>query len=181
MTSVCKPLTRAVKYQDDPAWLSVLPLIDGSWVMMTQLLKTVDGNFPLVKVLAKKKAYLSAQEKTIRKGRPYAELGDLVKGLILTNDLDETVAVANFIINHFHVVKWEVKVGSKINPYRGVIHLDILLDELVVEVQVMPEATAQVKKKSNSFYKTNRAEEGAHLWHGVKNFSEAQLQLLGVN
>ena len=177
---VCKPLTRADKYKEDQAWLSVLPLIDSSWVGMTQLLQTVNGNFPLVKVLAKRKAYLSAQEKTTRKGRPYAELGDLVKGLILTGDLDESVAIANFIINHFNVVKWEVKLGSKDNPYCGVIHIDVLLDGLVCELQIMTEATAKVKRKSNHFYKTNRAQEGAHLWEEVNNFTEAQLQLLGV-
>lgn len=61
MNSVCKPLTRAMRYADDLQWLQVLPLIDESWELMSQLLKSVDGNFPLVKVLAKKKAYLSAQ------------------------------------------------------------------------------------------------------------------------
>lgn len=75
MTSVCKPLTRVVKYADDPQWLSVLPLIDSSWVKMTQLLQEVDKRFSYADVMAKKKAYASAKEKTLRKGRLYKRLG----------------------------------------------------------------------------------------------------------
>ena len=180
MTLVCKPLTRAEKYQDDSAWLSVLPLIDISWGLMSQLLKSVNGKFPYAEVLGKKKAYASAKEKTVRKGRPYHQLGDLVKGVVLTDDLQQTIAVSNFLINHFDVIKWEVKTGSVDNPYCGVIHIDVQLGALTCEVQVMPKATSKVKKVSNGFYKNNRAREAAHLWNTVENFSPSQRQLLGV-
>ena len=181
MTSlVNKPLTRAEKYQDDSAWLSTLPLIDESWGLMSQLLKSVNDKFPLVDVLAKRKKYESAKEKTQRKGRPYHQLGDLVKGVILTEDLQQTITVSNFLINHFNVVKWEVKVGNSDNPYCGVIHIDVQLGALTCEIQVMPKKTAEVKKKSNHFYKTGRPSEVAGLWSTVENFSLPQRALLGV-
>jgi len=179
MTSVCKPLTRAVKYVDDPQWLSVLPLIDSSWVKMTQLLQEVDKRFSYADVMAKKKAYASAKEKTLRKGRLYTELNDLVKGVILTDSLQETIVVSEFLITHSNVIKWELKKGSRNNPYCGVIHVDIQLGELVCEIQVMPKSTAKVKKFSNSYYKTGKAIETISLWASVENFSPSQL--LGVN
>ena len=180
MTTVCKPLTRAIKYADDPEWLSVLPLIDSSWAKMAQLLQLTNEKFPLVEVLGKKKAYLSAKEKTGRKGRPYAQLGDLVKGVVLTVDIQQTIAVSNFLINNFQVVKWEVKTGTVDNPYCGVIHIDVRLGNLTCEIQVMPRATAAIKKKSNGFYKTGRAQEATSLWSTVENFSLSQRALLGV-
>ena len=179
-TIVCKPLTRAVKYAEDPQWLSVLPLIDSSWVEMTQLLEVTNGKFPLVDVLAKRKKYESAKEKTVRKGRQYCELGDLVKGVVLTDDLQQTIAVSNFLINNFTVVKWEVKTGTVDNPYCGVIHIDIRLGNLTCEIQVMPKATSKVKKVSNGFYKTGRASESSQLWKDVENFTENQRKLLGI-
>ncbi len=46
---------------------------------MRGLLKEVSDRYSFTDVLAKKKSYTSAQEKTIRKGKSYEQLGDLVK------------------------------------------------------------------------------------------------------
>jgi hypothetical protein len=182
MTSVvCKPLTRAQKYQDDPQWLQVLPLIDSSWAMMAQLLQSVDGKFHQAKVLQWKKKYESAKEKSSRKNVPYGQINDLLKGVVLTENLQQTIAVANFILNHSNVVKWEVKVGDNpLKPYRGVIHIDVRLGNLTCEIQVMPYSTWKVKRLTNASYKTGNASNDGAIWSTVENFSASQRLLLGV-
>jgi hypothetical protein len=180
MTStVNKPLTRAVKYQQDPEWLKVLPLIDATSRELTQVLKQVSIKFPNADVLQWNKKYESAREKVIRKGRPYNQINDLVKGVILTNTLQQSMAVVSFLLRHYDVVKWEAKTGDNMNPYCGALHVDLLIGNLVCEIQVMPKSTWAVKKQSNHYYKTDRAQEGAHLWN-VENFTPQQLKLMGV-
>lgn len=181
MTStVNKPLTRAVKYQQDPEWLKVLPLIDATSRELTQVLKQVSIRFPNADVLQWNKKYESAREKVIRKGRPYNQINDLVKGVIITNTLQESMAITSFLLRNCEVVKWEAKKGSEENPYCGALHVDLLIGNLTCEIQVMPRSTWAVKKQSNHYYKTNRALEGAHLWNDVPNFTPQQLKLMGV-
>lgn len=181
MTStIHKPLTRAVKYQQDPAWLAVLPLIDTCGRELTKVLKQVSVRFPGADVLQWNKKYESAKEKTKRKGKPYTELNDLVKGTILTDTLQQSMAVVSFLLRNCEVVKWEAKTGDDMNPYCGALHVDIKLGDLTCEIQVMPRCTWTVKKQSNHYYKTSRALEGAHLWGSVENFTPQQLKLMGV-
>lgn len=180
LSTVNKPIPRAVKFADDMEWLKILPSIDNSFSLMRNLLKGVSTKYPGVDVLAKKKRHTSATEKTVRKNCSYSQLGDLVKGLILTDNLQESIAVANYLVNNFTVVKWEAKTGTLENPYCGVFHIDILLGNLTCEIQVMPRKTSKVKKLSNSFYKTGRAEESSHLWKDVENFNDCQRAILGI-
>lgn len=179
-TMISKPLTRAAKFKDDPEWLSVLPLIDTTGRKLTQVLKQVSNRFPSADVLQWNKKYESAKEKVQRKGRPYNQLNDLVKGVILTNSLQESMAVTSYLLRHCDVVKWEAKTGCEGNPYCGALHVDLQLGGLTCEIQVMPRSTWAVKKQSNHYYKTNRAQEGAHLWSSVENFTPQQRKLLGV-
>jgi hypothetical protein len=58
-------LRRAIKYSNDSLWVKVLPL--DSYELMRGLLKEVSDRYSFTDVLAKKKSYTSAQEKTIRK------------------------------------------------------------------------------------------------------------------
>lgn len=179
-TMISKPITRATKFKDDPEWLSVLPLIDTTGRELTKVLKQVSVKFPSADVLQWNKKYESAREKTMRKGRPYNQLNDLVKGVILTDSLQQSMAVVSFLLRHCEVVKWEAKVGDEMNPYCGALHVDIRLGNLTCEIQVMPRATWKIKKQSNHYYKTSRALEGAHLWSSVENFTPQQRKLLGV-
>lgn len=180
MTStVTKPLTRAKRFKDDLAWLEVLPMIDATGRELTKVLKQVSVKFPAADVLQWNKKYESAREKVIRKSRPYQEINDLVKGVILTDNLQQSMAVVSFLLRHCDVVKWEAKTGDDMNPYCGALHVDLRLGNLTCEIQVMPKSTWAVKKQSNKFYKTGRAHEAAHLWD-VENFTEQQLKLMGV-
>lgn len=182
MTStVTKPLTRAAKFKDDPEWLKVLPLIDTSSRELTQVLKQVSNRFPSADVLQRTKRYESAQVKHARKGVPYTGINDLVKGTVLTDTLQQSMAVVSFLLRHCDVVKWEAKCGTEGNPYCGALHVDLRLGNLTCEIQVMPKSTWAVKKQSNHYYKTDRALEGAHLWSSVPNFSQQQLKLMGVH
>lgn len=178
--TVNKPLTRAVKFKDDPQWLSVLPMIDITSRELTQVLKQVSNRFPSADVLQWNKKYESAREKVIRKGRPYNQINDLVKGVVLTDNLQQAMAVTSFLLRHCDVVKWEAKTGDNMNPYCGALHVDIRFGGLTCEIQVMPRSTWAVKKQSNHYYKTSRALEGAHLWSSVQNFTPQQLKLMGV-
>lgn len=181
MTStVTKPITRAVKYQQDQAWLAVLPLIDKTYQELAGLLKLISNKFPQADVLQRQKQYASAQDKTVRKGIPYHQINDLVKGTILTDTLQQAMAITSFLLRHCNVVKWEAKTGDNMNPYCGALHVDLRLGNLTCEIQVMPKSTWAVKKQSNHYYKTDRALEGAHLWSSVQNFSQQQLKLMGV-
>lgn len=179
-STVNKPLTRATKFKDDLAWLEVLPKIDTTSRELTGLLKLVSTKFPAADVLQRQKQYASAKEKTQRKGCSYAQIGDLVKGTILTDTLQQSMAVVSFLLRHCNVVKWEAKTGNEGNPYCGALHVDLRLGGLTCEIQVMPRSTWAVKKQSNHYYKTNKALEGAHLWSEVQNFSQQQLKLMGV-
>ena len=180
MTStVNKPITRAERFKDDLEWLKVLPLIDTTSRELTQVLKQVSVRFPSADVLQRQKQYASAQEKRVRKGVPYTSINDLVKGTILTDTLQQSMAVVSFLLRNCEVVKWEAKKGSEENPYCGALHVDLQLGGLTCEIQVMPKSTWAVKKQSNKFYKTGRAHEAAHLWD-VENFTEQQLKLMGV-
>lgn len=178
-TLINKPITRAVKYQQDPEWLKVLPLIDSSSAQLAQLLQLVHTRFPEADVLQWNKKYKSAKEKVIRKDRPYNQLNDLVKGVVLTDTLQQSMAVVSFLLRHYEVVKWEAKTGSEGNPYCGALHVDIRLGGLTCEIQVMPRSTWAVKKQSNHYYKTGKAHEAAHLWD-VENFTPQQLKLMGA-
>lgn len=178
MTLTQKPIPRAIKY--DPMWVKTLPLIDDSYSLMRDLLKCVNDKYSFVEVLANKKGYESALNKTTRKGKSYLELGDLVKGLILTNTLQQTIVVSNYLTARYDVVKWEAKKGTLDNPYCGVIHIDVRLGNLICEIQVMPKDTAEVKKKSNHYYKNNIPNEVKDLWSNVENFSESQRMLMGI-
>jgi hypothetical protein len=183
MTStVNKPLTRAVKYQQDPEWLKVLPLIDTTSRELTQVLKQVSVKFHQADVLQWNKKYESAQEKTVRKGRSYTELNDLIKGVILTDNLQQAMAVVSFLLRlpNCQIIKWEAKTGSETSPYCGALHVDLRLGHLTCEIQVMPKATWKVKKAHNHYYKTGRPMEGADMWNGVQNFTPQQLKLMGV-
>lgn len=179
-TLINKPLTRATKFKDDLAWLEVLPMIDTCGRELTKVLKQVSNRFPSADVLQWNKKYESAREKTVRKGRPYQEINDLVKGTILTDTLQQSMAVTSFLLRHYEVVKWEAKVGTPEVPYCGTLHVDVKIGSLTCEIQVMPRATWKVKKCTNHLYKTGRAPEGAALWSNVENFSQQQLKLMGV-
>ena len=180
-TLVNKPITRAIKFKEDSQWLDILPSIDTSWTLMSQLLKEVSVKYPKADVLQKRKKYESAKEKTQRKDREYHQLGDLVKGTILTDNLQEAMVVVSFLINNFNVVKWEAFTGTLTNPYCGVIHVDIQLGNLVCELQITTRKNWTIKKESNHYNKTGRASEGAYLWIDADNFSDIQRgYLLGV-
>lgn len=178
-TVISKPITRAERFKDDPEWLAVLPLIDKTYQELAGLMKLISNKFPQADVLQRQKQYASAQEKTVRKGIPYHQINDLVKGTILTENLQQSMAVVSFLLRHCNVIKWEAKCGDNMNPYCGALHVDIKLGGLTCEIQVMPKSTWAVKKQSNKFYKTGRAHEAAHLWD-VENFTEQQLKLMGV-
>jgi len=181
MTStVTKPLTRAAKFKNDPEWLKVLPMIDTTSRELTQVLKQVSIKFPNADVLQWNKKYESAREKVIRKGRPYNQINDLVKGTILTDNLQQAMAITSFLLRHCNVVKWEAKTGTSELPYCGTLHVDVKIGSLTCEIQVMPRATWKVKKATNHLYKTNRAKEGADIWNTVQNFTPQQLKLMGV-
>lgn len=181
MTStVNKPITRAERFKDDLEWLKVLPLIDTTSRELTQVLKQVSVRFPTADVLQWNKKYESAREKVIRKGRPYNQINDLVKGVVLTDNLQQAMAITSYLLRNCEVIKWEAKCGDNMNPYCGALHVDLRLGNLTCEIQVMPKSTWAVKKQSNHYYKTDRALEGAHLWSSVPNFSQQQLKLMGV-
>ena len=179
-TLVNKPITRAMKFKEDPQWLDILPSIDSSWTLMSQLLKMVGEKYPTTDVLQKRKKYESAKEKTQRKGRSYHRLGDLVKGTILTDDLQEAIVIVNFLIDHMKVVKWEAFTGTIANPYCGIFHVDVRLGNLVCELQVTTRKNWRIKRESNRYYKTDRAADGAFLWVDADNFSDTQRVLLGL-
>lgn len=179
-TLINKPLTRATKFKDDPAWLEVLPMIDTTGRELTQVLKQVSNRFPSADVLQWNKKYESAREKTVRKGRPYNQLNDLVKGVILTDTLQQSMAAVSFLLRHCNVVKWEAKTGSDTSPYCGALHVDIHLGSLTCEIQVMPRETWKVKRAHNKFYKSGCPMEGAEMWSSVENFTPQQRKLLGV-
>lgn len=179
-TMINKPVTRAAKFKDDPEWLKVLPLIDKTYQELAGLLKLISNKFPQADVLQRQKQYGSAREKTQRKGCSYSQIGDLVKGTILTNTLQESMAAVSFLLRHCDVVKWEAKVGSETSPYCGALHVDLRLGNLTCEIQVMPKSTWAVKRAHNHYYKTGRPMEGAELWNDVQNFTPQQLKLMGV-
>jgi hypothetical protein len=180
-TLINKPITRAVKFKDDPEWLSILPLIDNSSVQLAQLLQLVHTKFPTADVLQRQKQYASAQKKRKRKEVPYQSINDLIKGTVLTDTIQQAMAVVIFLLRHCDVVKWEAKTGDNMNPYCGALHVDIRFGGLTCEIQVMPRSTWVVKKQSNKFYKTGKANEASHLWNDVPNFSQQQLKLMGVH
>jgi len=171
MTStVTKPLIK--RAQMDSKWLEVQPFIQESFQDIRKVLKKVSEFLPTCNVLSRCKKRESAAEKLVRKGySSYFQIGDLVKGTILTDNLDESLTVVNYLITHFNVIKCESKKGSEENPYCGAIHVDISLGKLTCEIQVMPKATWKIKSKSNHYYKTGRAHEVAHLWSNVENFN----------
>jgi hypothetical protein len=149
-------------------------------IEMSELLHDVLLEWSEVDVLLSKKQYASAREKVTRKGYSFIEFPDLVRGAILTNNLDEAIEVVGFLLCHSEVVKWEVKVGSPDNPYCGAFHLDIKLGELSCEVQVMPKSTWKVKKEAHGCYKEGKPELAAPLWASVESFTQEQRELLGV-
>ena len=182
MTStVNKPLTRAERFKDDQAWLYVLPLIDTTSKELTKVLKQVSVKFSNAEVLQWNKKYESAREKVIRKGRPYNQINDLVKGVVLTENLQQAMAITSYLLRNCEVIKWEAKCGDNMNPYCGALHVDLQIGGLTCEIQVMPRSTWAVKKQSNKFYKTGKANEASHLWNDVPNFSQQQLKLMGVH
>lgn len=162
-------------------WKAVSILMQDSWLLLKEVFKTLESNNKNYSFLLSKKQFASAREKLERKGYfSFKQFPDLVRGAVLTKNLEESIQVLDFLISNYNVTKWEVKKGTQENPYRGSFHLDIVLGELTCEVQVMPRATWAIKRVSHQFYKSGRAAEAADLWDEVETFSKPQLQKLGV-
>jgi hypothetical protein len=177
-STVTKPLTKA---RMDPRWVQVQPSIQHTWNELKGLLQSVYEYLPTSDVLSWCKKRESASEKLVRKGyESYFQINDLVKGVILVDNIDEAITIANFLQAKTNVVKLEAKVGVPNKPYCGSIHLDIQLGSLVCEIQIMPRATWKVKRATNSMYKQGVPEQGADLWNTVQNFTNSQLNSLGV-
>jgi hypothetical protein len=169
------------QYDYDPEWESAQEWADLSWRHLKDVFRDVVCFAPGSKTLLSKKQYASAKEKKSRKGyKSYLDFPDLVRGAILTTSLQESVEVVSFLLCHCEVTKWECKVGTATNPYKGSFHLDIRLGELDCEVQVMPKATWAVKSEAHKAYKQGEPEKASHLWDKVESFSEGQLQSLGL-
>lgn len=175
-----KPIKRLESSELDQDWAEAQSWAHLAWLELGQLFHDVVLSGWDCDVLLSKKQYASAKEKVARKGYSYMQFPDLVRGAILTNNLDEAIEVVGFLLCHSEVVKWEVKVGSADNPYRGAFHLDIKLGELTCEIQVMSKKTWKVKKEAHVSYKAGKPEEAAPLWASVESFSQEQLELLGV-
>lgn len=164
----------------DQDWAEAQAWAHVAWLEISELFHDVTLCGWDCDVLLSKKQYASAREKRVRKGYSYMEFPDLVRGAILTNNLEEAIEVAGFLLCHCEVVKWEVKVGTPENPYRGSFHLDLKMGELSCEVQVMPKATWKIKSDAHHSYKEGRPERAASLWAQVESFSQEQRELLGV-
>lgn len=170
-----KPILKST-LSNDAEWESIQPAITESLSLIGELLSKVEYTYKDSVVMVKRKRHGSALEKKGRKGyQHYLECRDLVKGVVLTEDLDQVVWAANLINQSSNVCKLEVKTGNPSNPYKGAIHIDIKLGNLICEIQVMTKAAWEVKKESNPLYKQGKPELGKELWSQVQSFSSAQL------
>ena len=170
-----KPILKT-SLQEDKSWWELQPTIDNSLEALSNLLKQIEGQFNDSTTLVRKKRHGSDKEKLSRKGYSYyKQCTDLVKGSVIVNTIDEVVLTALYLSSLSQVAKLEVKTGTPDNPYRGAIHLDIILGELTCEVQVMTSNAWTAKKESNHYYKTNRPQDGAYLWKDIETFSDKDL------
>lgn len=154
-----------------PEWRAIKPFMETSLSLLKGgILSQVKRHHQGVKAWGRLKTFSSASEKLNREGKEYSnyqDITDLVKGVVLTQDLLEATKVVSFLLNHCEVVKWELKRGDRHNPYKGVYHIDILIGGLMCEIMVTSRQIWEVKKQSNRFYKTGQAPLTSPLWEGV--------------
>jgi hypothetical protein len=161
----------------DREYKAIEPLLDTAMSILISVFKELDAQGYVTFV--RKKAYKSSREKLIRKGlTDYLSLTDLVKGTVLLNDLDSIILVVAYLKGQLDTAKIEVKVGDVMNPYKGVVHLDVVVEGVVCEIQVTTETNWAIKKESNPFYKNGCPTETASLWEYADTFTNAQLECL---
>lgn len=126
--------------------------------------KGIDHND--VKFVAQIKTLESLTDKILNRHKKLEEIGDIVRGALLFKDRE---AVDEFVKdfrrkNASMVVKYEEKDRGSDTAlgYYGSHHLDLLVDDLVVELQVTTKKLWNFKKQAHKLYLANRVDIANH-------------------
>ena len=169
-----KPILKSAQVADKE-WEAIQPALNCAFTQLASLLQQVEGKFAC-STMVKRKRHSSAKEKLSRKGYShYLECTDLLKGVILVDGTQQVANVATVLSSLQKVTKVEIKRASLSNPYRGAVHIDLLLEGVQCELQVMTHFGWAVKKESNHYYKNGKPEQAAHLWQDVAEVPEVSL------
>lgn len=111
------------------------------------------------KVVVDIKTKNSFKDKTINRGKEPEKVYDVLRGAIIVNDESQIDKVVDNLKRIFLIKKVEHKTKPEKFGYYGAIHIDVIINEMVCEIQVMPKKVWQVKLKANNIYKKYRSIE----------------------
>jgi hypothetical protein len=166
--STPKPILRSSKSTQipifkDQAYKKIEPLLHKGIDTLTTVFEYLNNQG--YSTFVRKKTYASSKEKLVRKGlTDYLALTDLVKGVVFVNDVSSTPLVLAYIETILDVIKVEYKTGNELNPYKGFIHVDVIVDGVVCEIQITTEHNWEIKRRSNDAYKKGNPNMVSEIW-----------------
>lgn len=131
--------------------------------LLTQLLKAAKyrklRNKPKISTQIKKVE--SLKDKAVKRKKPLLNIGDIVRGAILFDDIDVMGDfVSDFQRKHGRIIddyEFKVKGADPTFGYYGTHHFDLILDGMIVELQVSTKKLWAYKKAAHDIYTNLRS------------------------
>jgi len=112
-----------------------------------------------VKYIIQRKSLDSTVEKFKRKGRDIDSFSDLLRAVIVVSSKTSLQSVVNGLKYYFDFAKVDIKEGTKDKPYSNAIHIDVLCEGFVCEVQLMSRQIYRYKQEADKTYKADMSKE----------------------
>lgn len=109
------------------------------------------------KVVVGIKSRGSFKDKTQNRGKPAQKVFDILRGAIVVDRKNQVNKIVDNLKRTFVVKKVEHKTKPEEFGYYGAVHVDVLVDDLICEIQVMPKRIWECKMLTDKVYHKYRS------------------------
>jgi len=144
------------------SWENLQKLIDKIEPLFTKLLRksiSKSTDISKVKYYTQRKTLTSTIEKFKRKGRSIDTFSDLLRGVIIVSSKVDLRDLVDGLKYYFDIVKIDEKYPTEDKPYGNAIHVDVLCDGMVCEIQIMSRQLYTYKQLADKIYKSDLSPE----------------------
>jgi hypothetical protein len=126
-----------------------------------------------VDIRVDRKQFTSVLEKHQRKNRGILTFSDLLRAAVLVDRKTDPNKIINGLKHYFDIIKIDEKEASKEFSYGGAIHVDVLIEGTVCEIQIMSKSLWRYKQEADKVYKSQTTpNEQQNKWFDRGRFVE---------
>ena len=113
-------------------------------------LREAAGNHRVVTDIKSKGSF---KDKTVTRGKNPQKVYDVLRGAIIVDTKAQMAGVLDKLKKVFLIKKVDHKVRADELGYYGAIHVDVIIDDMICEIQVLPQKLWDIKKENTPVWK----------------------------